>query len=134
MTEPIFRYRLVVVTAGQPRPRGGPRQWLWHVDPSGTDPDSETGQMLTSLGIPEEQVRVFPNQTAAWAAAADGTGVAPAVEHLVAQRCAAASFPCVELPGCRMDAAGTSPCWNGSIRAPRLARSAVTWAPRKPCT
>ena len=59
-TEPIFKYRLVVVTAGQPRLRGGPRQWLWFVDPSGTDPGSETGQLLTSLGIPEEQVRVLP--------------------------------------------------------------------------
>src|SRR5947209_17155540 len=70
-TEPIFKYRLVVVTAGQPRLRGGPRQWLWFVDPSGTDPGSETGQLLTSLGIPEEQGRVFPNQTAACAASAD---------------------------------------------------------------
>src|SRR5216684_1655197 len=56
MTEPIFKYRLVVVTAGQSRLRGGPRQWLWFVDPSGTDPSSETGQLLTSLAIPEEQV------------------------------------------------------------------------------
>jgi DNA-binding transcriptional LysR family regulator len=86
VSEPIFKYRLVVVTAGQPRLRGHPRQWLWFVDPSGTDPLSEIGQMLTRLRIPEEQIRVFPNQTAAWAAAADGTGVAPAVEHLVAQR------------------------------------------------
>ena len=94
VTEPIFRYRLVVVTAGQPRLRGNPRQWLWYVDPSGTDPDSETGRMLSGLGIPEERIRVFPNQTAAWAAAADGTGAAPAVEHLVAhQFCAGASCP-----------------------------------------
>ncbi len=105
-TEPIFKYRLVVVTAGQPRLRGNPRQWLWFVDPSGTDPGSETGQMLTGLAIPEEQVRVFPNQTAAWAAAADGTGVAPAVEHLVAQRLRRGELSRVELPGCRMDA-----CW-----------------------
>src|SRR6266566_3577908 len=105
-TEPIFKYRLVVVTAGQPRLRGGPRQWLWFVDPSGTDPGSETGQLLTSLGIPEEQVRVFPNQTAAWAAAADGTGVAPAVEHLIAQRLRRGELSRVEAPGCKLDA-----CW-----------------------
>jgi DNA-binding transcriptional LysR family regulator len=105
-TEPIFKFRLVVVTAGQPRLRGNPRQWLWFVDPSGTDPGSETGQMLTGLRIPEEQVRVFPNQTAAWAAAADGTGVAPAVEHLVAQRLRRGELSRVDLPGCRMDA-----CW-----------------------
>jgi len=106
VTEPIFRYRLVVVTAGQSRLRGGPRQWLWFVDPSGTDPDSEIGQMLSGLGIAEAQVRVFPNQTAAWAAAADGTGVAPAVEHLVAQQLRRGELSRVEQPGCRVDA-----CW-----------------------
>ena len=109
-TEPIFKYRLVVVTAGQPRLRGGPRQWLWFVDPSGTDPGSETGQLLTSLAIPEEQVRVFPNQTAAWAAAADGTGVAPAVEHLVTQRLRRGELSRVEAPGCKLDA-----CWHVTL-------------------
>ena len=110
VTEPIFRYRLVVVTAGQSRLRGGPRQWLWYTDPSGTDPDSETGQMLSGLGIPEQQIRVFPNQTAAWAAAADGTGVAPAVEHLVAQQVRRGELSRVDLPGCRMDA-----CWHVTL-------------------
>ena len=105
-TEPIFKYRLVVVTAGQPRLRGNPRQWLWFVDPSGTDPGSETGQMLAGLRIPEDQVRVFQNKTDAWAAAADGTGVAPAVEHLVAQQLRRGELSRVDLPGCRMDA-----CW-----------------------
>ena len=100
----------MVVTAGQSRLRGGPRQWLWFVDPSGTDPDSETGQMLSGLGIPESQVRVFPNQTAAWAAAADGTGVAPAVEHLVAQRLRRGELSRVDSPGCRMDA-----CWHVTL-------------------
>ena len=91
VTEPIFRYRLVVVTAGHTRPRGSARQWLWLVDPSGTDPGSETGQMLASLGIPEDRIRVFPNQTAAWAAAADGTGVAPAADS---------DARVLDLPGC----------------------------------
>ncbi len=110
VTEPIFRYRLVVVTAGQSRLRGGPRQWLWFVDSSGTDPDSETGQMLSGLGISEDQIRVFPNQTAAWAAAADGHGVAPAVEHLVAQQLRRGEVSRVELPGCRVDA-----CWHVTL-------------------
>jgi LysR family transcriptional regulator, low CO2-responsive transcriptional regulator len=110
VTEPIFKYQLVVVTAGQSRLRGGPRQWLWFVDPSGTDPDSETGQMLSGLSIPENQIRVFPNQTAAWAAAADGTGVAPAVEHLVAQRLRRGELSRVDSPGCRMDA-----CWHVTL-------------------
>ena len=109
-TEPIFKYRLVVVTAGQPRLRGGPQQWLWFVDPSGTDPGSETGQMLTGLSIPEDHVRVFPNQTAAWAAAADGTGVAPAVEHLVTQRLRRGELSRVDAPGCKLDA-----CWHVTL-------------------
>ena len=109
-TEPIFKFRLVVVTAGQPRLRGGPQQWLWFVDPSGTDPDSETGQLLTALGIGEDQVRVFPNQTAAWAAAADGTGVAPAVEHLVAQRLRRGELSRIDAPGCRLDS-----CWHVTL-------------------
>ena len=109
-TEPIFKYRLVVVTAGQPRLRGGPQQWRWFVDPSGTDPGSETGQMLTGLGIPEDQVLMFPNQTAAWAAAADGTGVAPAVEHLVAQRLRRGELSRVDAPGCKLDA-----CWHVTL-------------------
>jgi DNA-binding transcriptional LysR family regulator len=110
VTEPIFRYRLVVVTAGQPKLRGNPRQWLWYVDPSGADPGSETGQMLSHLGIPEDQIRVFPNQTAAWAAAADGTGAAPAVEHLVSHQLRRGELSLVDLPGCRMDA-----CWHVTL-------------------
>jgi DNA-binding transcriptional LysR family regulator len=98
VTEPVFKYRLAVVTADRSRLRGGPRQWLWFVDPSGTDPGSETGQLLAHLGIPEDRVRVFPNQTAAWAAAADGAGVAPAVEHLVTQRLRRGELSRVELP------------------------------------
>jgi DNA-binding transcriptional LysR family regulator len=110
VTEPVFKYRLVCVTADRSRLRGGPRQWLWFVDPSGTDPGSESGQLLAQLDIPEDQVRVFPNATAAWAAAADGTGVAPAVEHLVAQRLRRGELSRVEVPGCRMEA-----CWNVTL-------------------
>ena len=99
VSEPIFRYRLVVVTAGQSRLRGNARQWRWLVDPSGTDPGSDTGQLLAALGIPENRIGVFPNQTAAWAAAADGAGVAPAVEHLVAQQLRRGELSVVELPG-----------------------------------
>src|ERR1700724_223839 len=75
VSEPVFRYRLVVVTAGQPRLHGTPQQWRWLVDPAGTDPGSDTGQLLAALRVPDSMIRVFPNQTAAWAAAADGAGV-----------------------------------------------------------
>jgi LysR family transcriptional regulator, low CO2-responsive transcriptional regulator len=66
--------------------------------------------MLSGLGIPEDRIRVFPNQTAAWAAAADGTGVAPAVEHLVAQQLRRGELSRVEQPGCRIDA-----CWHVTL-------------------
>ena len=66
--------------------------------------------MLSGLGIPENQIRVFPNQTAAWAAAADGTGVAPAVEHLVAQQLRRGELSRVDQPGCRVDA-----CWHVTL-------------------
>ena len=52
VTEPIFRYRLVVVTAGQSRLRGNPQQWRWLVDPAGTDPGTDTGQLLAGWGSP----------------------------------------------------------------------------------
>src|SRR5580704_2367661 len=90
VSEPVFKYRLVVVgpgeTAAQPRPRGPARQWRWLVDPAGTDPGSETGRLLRRLGVADANIGVFPSQTAAWAAAADGAGVAPAIEHLVSHQ------------------------------------------------
>ena len=110
VSEPIFRYRLVVVTAGQSRLRGSARQWRWLVDPSGTDPGSDTGRLLAGLGIPDSRIGVFPNQTAAWAAAADGAGVAPAVEHLVAQQLRRGELSLVDLAGPPVEA-----CWHATL-------------------
>src|SRR5580693_4410432 len=106
VSEPVFRYRLVVVGAAQPRLQGAPHQWRWLVDPAGTDPGSDTGQLLAALRVPDSMIRVFPNQTAAWAAAADGAGVAPAVEHLVAQQVRRGELSLVEVPGTPV-----SSCW-----------------------
>ncbi|MBO0870542.1 MAG: LysR family transcriptional regulator [Micromonosporaceae bacterium] len=83
-SEPVLRYRMVVVAAPRLRLHGTPGRWQWLVDPSGTDPDSDTGRLLRAYRVPEARIRVFPNQTAAWAAAADGAGVAPAVATLIA--------------------------------------------------
>jgi DNA-binding transcriptional LysR family regulator len=125
VTEPIFRYRLVVVTAGQSSLRGSPRQWRWLVDPSGADPGTAAGQLLDRLGIPEDMIRVFPNQTAAQAAAADGGGAAPAVEHLVAQQLRRGELSLVDVPGVPMDA-----CWQVSM-LDRQQRSASVSALRR---
>lgn len=88
--KPILRLRLVVVASGRHRlvragridPTAlGCQDWL--VDASGTDPDSDVGTLLARLRVPERRVRVFPSLRAAWAAAAEGHGVAPGVAHLV---------------------------------------------------
>src|SRR5262249_57350194 len=67
VTEPIFRYRVVVVTAGQSSLRGSPRQWRWLVDPSGTDPGTAGGQLLGRLGVPQGMIRALPHPPAAHA-------------------------------------------------------------------
>lgn len=86
VSTPLFRARLVAVVGRAERPHGGPSHWPWLVDSSGTDPESDCGRLLRALHVDEERIKVFPNQTAAWAAAAEGAGVAPAIEHLVANR------------------------------------------------
>ena len=106
-SEPVFRYKMVVVTSAQAKPRGPASHWLWLVDPSGTDPGSDSGRMLRALRVPDARVRVFPNQTAAWAAAADGSGVAPAASHLVAQQLRRGELSVLTVPGAPVDA-----CWH----------------------
>jgi LysR family transcriptional regulator, low CO2-responsive transcriptional regulator len=110
VSEPVFKYRLVVVGAGNTRPRGSARQWRWLVDPTGADPGSETGRLLAQVGVPESNIGVFPSQTAAWAAAADGIGVAPAVEHLVSQQLRRGELALVDVPGLPADA-----CWYATM-------------------
>ncbi|GAA4509620.1 MULTISPECIES: LysR family transcriptional regulator [Nonomuraea] len=80
VSRPVLRCRLVAVAA----PHGHRDHWL--VGPSGTDPAGDSGRLLRLLRVPESHVRVFANQTAAWKAAAEGAGVAPAVAHLVASQ------------------------------------------------
>jgi LysR family transcriptional regulator, low CO2-responsive transcriptional regulator len=103
VSEPIFKYRLIVVgpgeTAAQARPRGPARQWRWLVDPSGTDPDSETARLLRRLGVADGDIGVFQSQTAALAAAADGAGVALAIEHLVSHQVRRGGLYPIDLPG-----------------------------------
>jgi DNA-binding transcriptional LysR family regulator len=81
VSEPVLRTKLIVVGSGR-RPLRSDVIWL--VDPAGTDAESDTGRLLKRLRVPDSRIRVFPNQTAAWTAAADGAGVAPAFAHLVA--------------------------------------------------
>ena len=110
VSEPIFKYRLAVVAAGHAKLRGPAKGWRWLVGPSGTDPGSGTSRLLRRLGIPESSIGVFPSQTAAWAAAADGAGVAPAIEHLVSQQLRRGELSLVELPGLPAEE-----CWHVTL-------------------
>jgi DNA-binding transcriptional LysR family regulator len=97
-SQPLFRARLVAVVAGHERTHGKPAQWPWLVDASGTDGESDSGRLLRALGVPDDRIKVFPNQTAAWAAAAEGAGAAPAIEHLVAGRVRRGELRLLETP------------------------------------
>jgi DNA-binding transcriptional LysR family regulator len=110
VSEPVFKYRLAVVGAKGFRPRGPARSLRWLVDPSGADPGSETAALLRRLGVPEANVRVFQSQTAAWAAAADGQGVAPAIEHLVAHQVRRGDLSLVAMPG-----VPAAECWHVTV-------------------
>jgi DNA-binding transcriptional LysR family regulator len=98
ISEPIFRCRIIVVGSPRTRPRGSAAHWPWLVDPSGTDPASDVSRLLTLLRVPDEQIQVFPNQTAAWAAAASGAGVAPALAHLVSSQLRRGELTTVDTP------------------------------------
>jgi len=120
VSEPIFKYRLVVVGPGettgpgaapaQARPRGPARQWRWLVDPSGTDSDSETARLLRRLGVADGDIGVFQSQTAALAAAADGAGVALAIEHLVTHQLRRGGLALIDLPGFPVEE-----CWYATL-------------------
>ena len=98
ISEPVFKYKMVAVTSPRSRLHGAPRGWPWLVDPSGTDPGSDVSMLLRQLDVPEPRISVFPNQTAAWAAAADGTGVAPAVAHLVSHQVRRGELRVADIP------------------------------------
>jgi DNA-binding transcriptional LysR family regulator len=125
VSEPIFKYRMVVVAAGQARLPGPATQWRWLVDPSGTDPGSETARLLARLGIPDSNIGVMPSQTAAWAAAADGAGVAPAIEHLVSHQLRRGELSLVDVPGLPLNE-----CWY-AIMLERDYRSTAAGALRR---
>ncbi len=101
VSEPVFKYRLVAVASrqGAGSLRGPARQWRWLAGPSGADPGSATARLLARLGVPDGNIRVLPSQTAAWAAAADGAGVAIAIEHLVAHQVRRGELALVEAAG-----------------------------------
>jgi DNA-binding transcriptional LysR family regulator len=97
--QPMFRAHLVVLGAPHLTLPGPPSGWSWLVDPAGSDPGSEVTALLRRLRVPESRVRVFPNQTAAWSAAAAGEGAALATRHLAAAQLNRGELRIVEVPG-----------------------------------
>jgi DNA-binding transcriptional LysR family regulator len=89
--EPLLRWRLVLAAAPSHHLAGRPLRLrdlaaeTWLVDPTAADPESIVGRLLHDLGVPEARVRVFPNLASALAEATTGAGVAPAVDHLLAE-------------------------------------------------
>lgn len=121
-SEPIFQGRLIVVGSPRARYGGSPARWPWLVDPSGTDPGSESTALLRRLGVADADIQVFPNQTAAWAAAASGSGVAIAVEHLVSHQLQRRELIVVPTPATPMPIR-----WHvTTLRADRRCRAAAS--------
>lgn len=118
---PIFRCSLVAVASPKARHRGGPAKWPWLVDPSGADPDSETARLLNRLGVPDAEISVYPNQTAAWSAAAGGQGVSVAIEHLVAPQLRRGELAVLPVPG-----TPATLCWHlSTLPRARLSTAAA---------
>ncbi len=109
-SEPMMRYRMIVVAHPRHRLAGvqpvtasalAGKDWL--VGPAGADPSSDTGRLLALLGVPEARLRVFGSEAAAWAAAAEGHGLSPAVHHLVAPELARGALVPLAVEGTPVD-------------------------------
>ncbi len=123
----ILRYGLIVVAAPTHHLAGGPQiSWRalaaeeWLVDPSATDPSSEIALLMRHLHVPDERVRVFPNQAAAWSAAEQGRGVTPAIAHLARHHLERGAL-------CRLDVAATPVqlLWYATALSPERRAPAV---------
>jgi DNA-binding transcriptional LysR family regulator len=109
-SEPLIRYRLVVVASPKHRLADGRilsaatlagQDWL--VGAAGADPSSDVHRLLRRLRVPEDRINVFGSETAAWVAAAEGHGVVPAVAHLVASEVERAALVMLPVEGTPVD-------------------------------
>jgi LysR family transcriptional regulator, low CO2-responsive transcriptional regulator len=128
-SEPLMRYRVTLVAGRQHRLANAVgvtarqlRDESWLVDPEGTDPDSQVGQILHRIAVPSERVRVFPNQSAACAAAAEGAGVAPVVEHLLQRDAASAHLTKLSVSEFPMDRLWHVSALSGERRRPLVGK------------
>ena len=103
---PLFRYRLLLTAAPTHRlakrghlPLAALVDETWLVDPDATDPASPVQALLRHLHVDEDRTRVFPSQAAAWAAAQEGHGIAPAIGHLAAPELARGVLVALDVDG-----------------------------------
>jgi DNA-binding transcriptional LysR family regulator len=122
VTVPVLRYSIVLASAPGKRFAGPPGRWPWLVGPSGMDPDSDIGHLLRLHRVPDQRISVFPNETAAWAAAASGAGVVPGVATLLAGH-----FRRGELHVVNTDAPPMRACWYATTLRPDLRAAATTY-------
>jgi DNA-binding transcriptional LysR family regulator len=112
----VIRCHLVVVVAPSMGPAVSSERLAtmsWLVDPGGADLESPVARLLTEWRVPDSRIQVFPSQTAAWAAAATGAGIAPAVAHLVDPELRQGRLRRVDLPGLPVEQR-----WHVSTLAP----------------
>ena len=136
VSEPVFKYRLVVVGPGDrgagAAARAG-RQWRWLVDPSGTDPESETARLCAGWASPTATSGSSRARPPAWAAAADRSGVAPAIEHLVSHQLRRGELSLMKLPSGR-GVLVRDPARAGAPEYRRQRPAPVSSAPRRRCS
>lgn len=125
---PMMRHRLVVVAsprhplASASRVSPGSLSGAdWLVDPDGADPASDTGRLLVRLGVHQDRVRVFSSAAAAWSAAAEGHGVAPAFASLVAPDVVEGRLVVLPVAGTPVDV-----LWYASTLGPERRTESVT--------
>jgi len=120
--EPVLRYLIVLVGAPQARFTGAPHRWPWLVGPGATDPESDIGRLLMACRVPEARIHVFPNETAAWAAAAGGNGVSPAIASLVSPQIRRGELRVVPT-----DMTPVSGCWHVTTLKPDRRTTAASY-------
>ena len=114
VSEPIFKYRLVVVGPGEPRRRRGragpPGSGAgWWTRP-GPIPAARRPGCCAGSASPTATSGSSRARPPAWAAAADGAGVAPAIEHLVSHQLRRGELSLIDLPGFPVEE-----CWYATL-------------------
>ena len=108
VSEPIFRARLVGARRGRRPPVRTARPVGVAGRPVGDRPrQRREPHAAARWACRRARLSVFPNQTAAWEAAARGAGVAPAIAHLAVHQLRRRELQVVEMPGTPMDL-----CWH----------------------